>query len=50
MRVTQGPWPTAVSCTHSGRNYHVQIIHGMGRGDLTRALAGEHVGTIISKD
>ncbi len=28
----------------------VQIINGLERGNLTRALAGEHVGTIIAKD
>jgi molybdenum storage protein len=28
----------------------VQIVNGLERGELARALAGEHVGTIISKD
>ena len=28
----------------------VQVINGLERGNLTRALAGEHVGTIIAKD
>jgi len=28
---------------------HIQIINAMERGNLTAALAGEHVGTIISK-
>jgi molybdenum storage protein len=28
----------------------VQIINGLKPGNLTRALAGEHVGTIISAD
>lgn len=28
----------------------VQIINGLTPGNLTRALAGEHVGTIISAD
>lgn len=28
----------------------VQIVNGLERGNLTRALAGEHVGTIITKD
>ncbi len=29
---------------------HVQIINGMEQGNLTRALAGEKVGTIISRE
>ncbi|MGB4592913.1 MAG: uridine kinase [Coriobacteriia bacterium] len=29
---------------------HVQIINGLEHGNLTRALAGEHVGTIITGD
>lgn len=29
---------------------HVQIINGLESGNLTRALAGEHVGTIITRD
>jgi len=29
---------------------HVQIINGLKRGYLTRALDGEHVGTVISAD
>lgn len=28
---------------------HVQVVNGLERGNLTRALAGEHVGTIIRK-
>jgi len=28
---------------------HIQIINGLERGNLTRALAGEHVGTIITR-
>jgi molybdenum storage protein len=28
---------------------HVQIVNGLERGNLTRALEGEHVGTIIRK-
>ena len=28
----------------------VQIINGLVRGNLTRALAGEDIGTIIYKD
>ena len=28
----------------------VRIINGLARGALTRALAGEHVGTMITKD
>lgn len=28
----------------------VQVINGLERGNLTRALAGEHVGTIITKE
>src|ERR1051326_1108964 len=28
----------------------IQVINGLGRGNLTRALNGEHVGTIISAD
>ena len=28
----------------------VQVINGLKPGNLTRALAGEHVGTIISAD
>ena len=28
----------------------VQVINGLTPGNLTRALAGEHVGTIISAD
>jgi len=28
---------------------HVQIVNGLEKGSLTRALAGEHVGTIVRK-
>ena len=28
----------------------IQVINGLERGNLTRALNGEHVGTIISAD
>lgn len=49
MHIPHGPRLTAVSCAHSGRNYHVQVINGIGRGNLTRARAGEHRGTIISR-
>jgi len=28
----------------------IQVINGMVRGNLTRALNGEHVGTIIYAD
>lgn len=28
---------------------HIQIISGLERGNLARALAGEHVGTIITR-
>jgi len=28
----------------------IQIINGMEEGNITRALAGEHVGTIIYKE
>jgi molybdenum storage protein len=28
----------------------IQVINGLKRGNLTRALAGEHVGTIIRAD
>ena len=28
----------------------IQVINGMVRGNLTRALSGEHVGTIIYAD
>lgn len=29
---------------------HIQIINGLEKGNLTRALAGEHVGTIVTGD
>ena len=28
----------------------IQVINGLERGNLTRALNGEHVGTIITAD
>jgi molybdenum storage protein len=28
----------------------IQIINGLERGNLTRALNGEHVGTVITSD
>jgi molybdenum storage protein len=28
----------------------IQVINGLRPGNLTRALAGEHVGTIITAD
>ena len=30
--------------------HSIQVINGLERGNLTRALNGEHVGTIISAD
>jgi len=41
-------------CLDILRNSHVldsvQIVNGLEKGNLTRALAGEHVGTIISRN
>ena len=35
--------------SRAGRHIHeVQVVNGLVAGNLTRALAGEHVGTIIS--
>jgi molybdenum storage protein len=35
---------------HAKHVRSLQVINGLGRGNLTRALDGEHVGTIISAD
>jgi molybdenum storage protein len=35
---------------HATHRRSIQIINGLERGNLTRALAGEHVGTIITAD
>ena len=35
---------------HANHRRSIQIINGLERGNLTRALAGEHVGTIITSD
>jgi molybdenum storage protein len=35
---------------HATYRRSVQIINGLERGNLTRALNGEHVGTIITAD
>ncbi len=35
------------TATHSRR---IQVINGLERGTITRALAGEHVGTVITSD
>jgi molybdenum storage protein len=37
-----------LACASSTRE--IQIIDGLEKGNLTRALQGEHVGTIISAD
>jgi molybdenum storage protein len=36
--------------THAEHRRSIQIINGLVPGNLTRALAGEHVGTIITAD
>ena len=35
---------------HATQRRSIQIINGLERGNLTRALNGEHVGTIITVD
>ena len=35
---------------HARQRRSIQIINGLERGNLTRALNGEHVGTIITAD
>jgi molybdenum storage protein len=35
---------------HANHRRSIQVINGLERGNLTRALDGEHVGTIISSD
>ena len=35
---------------HATHRRSVQVINGLERGNLTRALNGEHVGTIITVD
>lgn len=39
-----------VSMLNSENSREIQIINGMVEGNITRALNGEHVGTIIYKD
>ena len=33
---------------HANSSWSIQVINGLKPGNLTRALAGEHVGTVIS--
>ena len=35
---------------HAKHRRSIQIINGLKPGNLTRALAGEHVGTIITAE
>jgi molybdenum storage protein len=35
---------------HATHRRSIQIINGLEHGNLTRALEGEHVGTIITAD
>jgi molybdenum storage protein len=35
---------------HATHRRSVQVINGLERGNLTRALNGEHVGTLITAD
>lgn len=36
--------------THAKHVAHVQVVNGLTRGNVAKALAGEHVGTIIHAD
>ena len=49
-----GEHPRRASCSdawHDAKHLErVQIVNGLGRGQLTRALAGEDVGTVITKE
>ena len=43
-------WPVLDLLKAARHVRSVQVINGLKPGNLTRALAGEHVGTIISAD